>query len=70
MSSLLTKVDAVYEDDNISMKDFNALSPVRRAIVIDESTISSYIIMDTPMETVESNIGNLDNSVSHIAHML
>lgn len=42
--------------------------PMQRAIVNDESTISSNTTMDTSMKTVESNIGNLDNSVNHMAH--
>ena len=71
LPSLHTKADDVEEDDETAMKDMlNAPPPMRRTIVNDESTISSNLTMDTRMDTVESNIGNLDNSVNHMTHVL
>ena len=70
-SSLQTKSDNVNEGDNDVMNEFlNNPSPIRRTIPNDESTIASNITMDTRMEMVESNIGNLENSVNLMAHML
>ena len=71
LPSLHTKADNVEEDDGTALNDMlNAPPPTRRTIVNDESTISSNLTMDTIMETVDSNISNLDNSVNHMAHML
>jgi len=44
--------------------------PIRRPIINDKFAISNNLTMDTQMDTVESNIGNLDNSVNYMAHML
>ena len=43
--------------------------PVRRT-VNNESTISSNLTMDTWMDAVEFNIGNMENSVNYMSHML
>ena len=59
------------EDDDAALHDLlNAPPPVRRTNVNDDSTITSNLTMDTRMDTVESNIGNLDNSVNHMTHVL
>ena len=39
-------------------------------VISDDLTITSNLTMDTRMDTVESNIGNLDNSVNHMTHVL
>ena len=60
------------------MHDMLAAPPLmRRTIINDESTISSNLTMDTRMDAVENNmlitntnIGNLDNSVNFMNHML
>ena len=72
LPSLRTKTDAVEEGGNEAMHDLlnDPTSPVWRTILNDESTISSNITMDTRMEMVERNIGNFDNSVNLMAHML
>ena len=71
LPSLQTKVDDVEEGGNGIMNELlNAPPSVRRTILNDESTISSNITMYTHTETVESNIGNVDNSVNLMAHML
>ena len=50
---------------------------MRRTIVNDESTISSNLTMDARMDAAENNmlitntnIGNLDNSINFMNHML
>ena len=69
--SLNNKADDVEEDDTTAMKDMlNEPPPMRRTIVNDESTISSSLTMYTRMDTVESKIRNLDNSVNHMTHVL
>ena len=71
LPSLHTKADEGEEDDGAAMNDLlNAPPPVRRTNVNDDSTITSNLTMDTRMDTVESNIGNLDNSVNHMTHVL
>ena len=47
----------------------DAPPPVRRT-VNDESTISSNLAIDTRMDAVELNIGNMENSVNLMRHML
>ena len=71
LPSLHTKADEVEENNGTVLKDMlNAPPLMQRTIVNDKSSISRSITMDTIMETVESNIGNLDNSVNQIAYML
>ena len=71
LPSLQIKVENMEEDSNVTMNNLlHTPSPMRRSIVNDTSTISSNITMDTRMDTVEGNIGNLDKSLNHITHLL
>ena len=71
LTSLHTKADEVEEDGTFKKKYMlHNLPPMRRTSINDESTIFSNITMDNQMETVESDIGNLDNPVNHMVHML
>ena len=66
------------EDKTTSMQDMLAIPPLMRRITVnDKSTISSNITMENCMCVVESNmvttntnIGNLNNSVNYMNHML
>ena len=44
--------------------------PMKRSIVIDDSTITSNLTMDTRMADVESNIGDMNNEMSQMNFML
>jgi len=69
--SLQTKVDEVEDSGNVVMYELLNAPPLMRWTTINnESAISSNLTMDTQMEAVESNIGNLDNYVNHMTHML
>ena len=67
---LQTKADEIDKAVNHNTQDLlHAPPPMYRTIINDKSTISNKITMDICMETVESNIGNLDNSLNHVAHI-
>ena len=52
------------------MKDLINAPPTRHISINNESTISTNITIGARIETVESNIDNLNNSANHMAHML
>ena len=67
--TLNTKVEDIKEDIEVMHNMLNATPLVRRT-VNDESTISSNLMMDTRMDAVEFNIGNMENSVNFMSHTL
>ena len=71
LPSLQTKADDIEENGAYVMKEFlNSPPPIRCTIIKDKSMISRNITLDTQIETVESDIGNLDHSINHMAHII
>ena len=69
--SLNTKANETGGMSSQGMYDFlHASPPTRCVIIINNSTISINLTMDTMTDRVKSEICGLDNSVNRMAHML
>lgn len=70
LPSLRTKVG---DEEGVStmMQDIlMSPPPMQRSATNDESTITGNLTIDTRIDVVETNMGNLDNLVSHMNHLL
>ena len=71
LPSLHKKAGEDEEGGATAMKEILMLSPpMQRKVANNESTITSNLTMDTRMDVVEINMGNLYISVNHMSHLL